>query len=105
MSATKPCSGWGWCRCERLKRLSYLATRAGTLGIDELRARLDHRFKLLIGGRRTALPRGATLVSSYELLPETRARGVTSAPVRCFTRALVVWRCCSPDPYRRSAIS
>src|ERR1700738_1669714 len=39
MSATKPCSGWGWCRCERLKRLSYLATRAATLGIEELPAR------------------------------------------------------------------
>src|ERR1700730_13319626 len=103
MSATKPCSGWAWCRCERLKRLSYLATRAATLGIEELGARLAQSFKLLIGGRGTALPRRAALGSSYELLPRTRAREVTSAPVRCLTRALVVWRCCSPDPYRRLA--
>jgi predicted ATPase/DNA-binding winged helix-turn-helix (wHTH) protein len=51
------------------------ASRAATLGIEELAARLDHRFELLTGGRRTALPRQrtlrATLDWSYELLPES----------------------------------
>jgi predicted ATPase/DNA-binding winged helix-turn-helix (wHTH) protein len=52
------------------------ASRAATLGIEELAARLDHRFELLTGGRRTALPRQrtlrATLDWSYELLPESQ---------------------------------
>ena len=43
-------------------------------GIEELAARLDNRFHLLTGGRRTALPRHqtlrATLDWSYERLPE-----------------------------------
>jgi predicted ATPase/DNA-binding winged helix-turn-helix (wHTH) protein len=52
------------------------ASRAATLGIEELAARLDDRFELLTGGRRTALPRQralrATLDWSYELLPESQ---------------------------------
>src|SRR5439155_8866524 len=44
------------------------------LGIEALAARLDDRFRLLTGGRRTALPRHqalrATLDWSYELLAE-----------------------------------
>jgi predicted ATPase/DNA-binding winged helix-turn-helix (wHTH) protein len=64
--------------CRRLDgiplAIEFAAARAATLGIDQVIARLDHRFELLIGGRRTALPRHqtlrATLDWSYELLPE-----------------------------------
>jgi predicted ATPase len=46
------------------------------LDIEEVAARLDDRFRLLTGGRRTALPRHqtlrATLDWSYELLPEAQ---------------------------------
>jgi predicted ATPase/DNA-binding winged helix-turn-helix (wHTH) protein len=64
--------------CRRLDgmplAIELAAARAATLGIEELAARLDDRFHLLTGGRRTALPRHqtlrATLDWSYELLPE-----------------------------------
>jgi predicted ATPase len=64
--------------CRRLDgiplAIELAAARAAAIGITELAARLDHRFDLLIGGRRTALPRHrtlrATLDWSYELLPE-----------------------------------
>lgn len=53
--------------------IEFAAARAATLGIQEVAARLDDRFALLIGGRRTALPRHQTLRAaldwSYELLP------------------------------------
>ena len=65
--------------CYRLDGIPFAielaASRAATLGIEELAARLDDRFDLLTGGRRTALPRQrtlrATLDWSYELLTET----------------------------------
>ncbi len=64
--------------CRRLDGLplaiELAATRVPTLDIGELAARLDDRFQLLTGGRRTALPRHqtlrATLDWSYELLGE-----------------------------------
>ena len=64
--------------CRRLDgiplALELAAARAAALGIEELAARLDDRFQLLTGGRRTALPRyqtlRATLDWSYELLSE-----------------------------------
>jgi predicted ATPase/DNA-binding winged helix-turn-helix (wHTH) protein len=50
------------------------AARAAALGVRGVAAHLDDRFHLLIGGRRTALPRHQTLRStldwSYDLLPE-----------------------------------
>ena len=55
--------------------IELAAARAAALGVEELAARLDHRFDVLIGGRRTALPRHqtlrATLDWSYELLAES----------------------------------
>jgi predicted ATPase/DNA-binding winged helix-turn-helix (wHTH) protein len=65
--------------CRRLDgiplAIELAASRTATLGVEELAARLDHRFDLLTGGRRTALPRQrtlrATLDWSYELLPES----------------------------------
>jgi predicted ATPase len=55
--------------------IELAAARASALGIEALAARLDDRFRLLTGGRRTALPRHqalrATLDWSYELLVES----------------------------------
>jgi predicted ATPase/DNA-binding winged helix-turn-helix (wHTH) protein len=64
--------------CRRLDgiplAIELAAARVATLGIEALTARLDDRFRLLTGGRRTALPRHqtlrATLDWSYELLTE-----------------------------------
>ena len=64
--------------CRRLDgiplAIELAAARVAALGIEALAARLDDRFQLLTGGRRTALPRHqtlrATLDWSYELLSE-----------------------------------
>ena len=64
--------------CRRLDgiplAIELAASRAAALGIEELATRLNDRFHLLTGGRRTALPRHqtlrATLDWSYELLAE-----------------------------------
>src|SRR6202030_883691 len=64
--------------CRRLDgiplAIELAAARAAALGIEGLVARLDDRFHLLTGGRRTALPRHQTLRAtmdwSYELLTE-----------------------------------
>jgi predicted ATPase len=64
--------------CRRLDgmplAIELAAARAAALGVEQLAARLDDRFNLLTGGRRTALPRQqtlrATLDWSYELLTE-----------------------------------
>jgi len=65
--------------CRRLDgiplAIELAAARAATLGIEALASRLDDRFQLLTGGRRTALPRHqtlrATLDWSYGLLSES----------------------------------
>jgi predicted ATPase len=64
--------------CRRLDgiplAIELAAAHAAALGVETLAAHLDHRFDLLTGGRRTALPRHqtlrATLDWSYDLLPE-----------------------------------
>jgi len=64
--------------CRRLDgiplAIEFAAARAATLGLQEVAARLDDRFALLTGGRRTAVPRHQTLRAtidwSYELLSE-----------------------------------
>jgi predicted ATPase len=76
--------------CRRLDgiplAIELAAARFAALGIEGLAARLDDRFQLLTGGRRTALPRHqtlrATLDWSYELLPE---------PERAILRRLAVF--------------
>jgi predicted ATPase len=76
--------------CRRLDgiplAIELAAARSAALGIEEVTARLDDRFLLLTGGRRTALPRHqtlrATLDWSYELLPE---------PERMILRRLAVF--------------
>jgi predicted ATPase/DNA-binding winged helix-turn-helix (wHTH) protein len=68
--------------CRRLDgiplAIEFAAARAATLGLPQVASRLDDRFGLLTGGRRTALPRHqtlrATLDWSYELLPEPERR-------------------------------
>src|SRR6266446_1169751 len=64
--------------CRRLDgiplAIELAAARTTALGIEGVAARLDNRFRLLAGGRRTAMPRHqtlrATLDWSYELLTE-----------------------------------
>jgi predicted ATPase/DNA-binding winged helix-turn-helix (wHTH) protein len=64
--------------CRRLDgiplAIELAAARVASLGIDELAARLDDRFRLLTTGRRSALPRHQTLRGtldwSHELLTE-----------------------------------
>ena len=76
--------------CRRLDgiplAIELAAARAAALGIETLAARLDDRFRLLTGGRRTALPRHqalrATLDWSHELLAE---------PERVILRRLAVF--------------
>ena len=68
--------------CRRLDgiplAIELAAARAAALGVEELASRLDDRFNLLTGGRRTALPRQRTLRAtfdwSYDLLPELEQR-------------------------------
>jgi predicted ATPase/DNA-binding winged helix-turn-helix (wHTH) protein len=76
--------------CRRLDgiplAIELAAARASALGIEALAARLDDRFRVLTGGRRTALPRHqalrATLDWSYELLAE---------PERVLLRSLAIF--------------
>jgi predicted ATPase len=76
--------------CRRLDgiplAIEFAAARAAILGPDLVLSRLDERFGLLAGGRRTALPRHqtlrATLDWSYELLPEQE---------RCLLRRLGIF--------------
>jgi predicted ATPase/DNA-binding winged helix-turn-helix (wHTH) protein len=64
--------------CRRLDgiplAIEFAAARTATLGVRQVAARLDDRFRLLTDGRRTALPRHQTLRAaldwSYELLSE-----------------------------------
>ncbi|MBV9889593.1 MAG: winged helix-turn-helix domain-containing protein, partial [Rhizobacter sp.] len=46
--------------------IELAATRCGALGIEEVAARLDDRFRLLSAGRRTALPRHQTLQAAFD---------------------------------------
>ena len=76
--------------CRRLdgfpSAIEMAAARVASLGVEELADRLDDRFQLLTGGRRTALPRHqtlrATLDWSHELLAE---------PERVLLRRLAVF--------------
>jgi predicted ATPase/class 3 adenylate cyclase len=58
--------------------IELAAARVSVLAPAQIRERLDDRFHLLTGGRRTALPRQQTLRAavdwSYELLPERERR-------------------------------
>jgi predicted ATPase len=58
--------------------IELAAARVSSMTVDEIAQRLDQRFRLLTGGRRTALERHQTLRGvvdwSYDLLDETDAR-------------------------------
>lgn len=64
--------------CRRLDGIPFAielaAARVRSLSVEEINSRLDHRFRLLTGGSRTALPRQQTLRAmidwSYDLLDE-----------------------------------
>jgi predicted ATPase len=64
--------------CSRLDgiplAIELAAARTKLLSVDQIAARLDDRFRLLVGGSRTALPRQQTLRAlidwSYDLLSE-----------------------------------
>jgi predicted ATPase/DNA-binding winged helix-turn-helix (wHTH) protein len=68
--------------CRRLDgiplAIEFAAARAATLGARQVASHLNDRFRLLTGGRRTALPRHqtlrATLDWSYDLLPQSEQR-------------------------------
>jgi non-specific serine/threonine protein kinase len=68
--------------CRRLDgiplAIEFAAARAAMLGVRQVAARLDNRFDLLTGGRRTSLPRHQTLRAaldwSYDLLPADERR-------------------------------
>jgi predicted ATPase len=76
--------------CRRLDgillAIELAAARAAVLGVEAVTTHLDNRFRILTGGRRTALPRHrtlrATLDWSYELLSE---------PERVILRRLAVF--------------
>jgi predicted ATPase/DNA-binding winged helix-turn-helix (wHTH) protein len=76
--------------CRRLDgiplAIEFAAARAAMLGPELVLSRLDERFGVLTGGRRTALPRHqtlrATLDWSYELLPDAE---------RCLLRRLGIF--------------
>jgi predicted ATPase/DNA-binding winged helix-turn-helix (wHTH) protein len=65
--------------CRRLDGIALAielaAGRVASFGVFGVAARLDDRFRLLAGGRRTAVPRHQTLLAtldwSYQLLPES----------------------------------
>jgi predicted ATPase/class 3 adenylate cyclase len=69
--------------CQRLDgiplALELAAARLNVLSTEQLASRLDHTFRLLVGGARTAVPRQQTLRAtidwSYQLLSE-QERGV-----------------------------
>jgi ATP/maltotriose-dependent transcriptional regulator MalT len=56
--------------CRRLDgiplALELAATRVGALSVEQIAARLDDRFRLLVGGHRTAPPRQQTLLATLE---------------------------------------
>jgi predicted ATPase/class 3 adenylate cyclase len=68
--------------CRRLDgmplAIELAAARLRVLSLQDLRDRLDHRFRLLTGGSRAALPRQQTLLAtvgwSYSLLEEDEQR-------------------------------
>ena len=69
--------------------IELAAARAEALGLAQLLDRLDHRFALLTGGNRTAVPRqrslAATVDWSHQLLSEPSSRcsgGWPSSPAR-----------------------
>jgi predicted ATPase/DNA-binding winged helix-turn-helix (wHTH) protein len=76
--------------CRRLDgiplAIELAAARAATLGVEGLAARLGDRFRLLTGGRRTALPRQQTLRATLDW-----SHDLLSEPERVVLRRLAVF--------------
>ncbi len=76
--------------CRRLDgiplAIEMAAARVASLGVEELAGRLDDRFHLLIGGKRTALPRHQTLRATLDWSQELLAE-----PERVLLRRLAVF--------------
>jgi predicted ATPase/class 3 adenylate cyclase len=92
--------------CRRLDgiplAIELAAARARLLSPDQIAARLDDRFRLLIGGSRTALPRQQTLRAmidwSYDLLPEEERRLLRASSVFAGGWTLEALEAVSGDP-------
>jgi predicted ATPase len=82
--------------CQRLDgiplAIELAAARTKILSVDQIAARLDDLFRLLVGGSRTALPRQQTLRAlidwSYDLLSEQEKRLLRADSV--FNKSLVI---------------
>lgn len=76
--------------CRRLDgiplAIELAAARAASLGIEELAAHLDDSFRLLSGGRRTALPRHQTLRATLDW-----SHQLLAAPERIALRRLAIF--------------
>jgi predicted ATPase/DNA-binding winged helix-turn-helix (wHTH) protein len=76
--------------CRRLDgiplAIELAAARAAVLGVDEVATHLDDRFRILTGGRRTALPRQQTLRATFDWSHE-----LLSEPERVILRRLAVF--------------
>lgn len=66
--------------------IELAAARVAALGVEELARRLDDRFRLLAGGRRTALPRHQTLRAALDW-----SYGLLSAPEQVVLRRLAIF--------------
>ena len=66
--------------------IELAAARASALGIEEIAARLEDRFGLLTGGRRTALPRHQTLRATLDW-----SHALLAEPERVILRRLAVF--------------
>jgi predicted ATPase/DNA-binding winged helix-turn-helix (wHTH) protein len=76
--------------CRRLDgiplAIELAASRTGALGIEQIAERLDDRFRLLAGGRRTALRRQQTMHATLEW-----SHALLTAPERVLLRRLAVF--------------
>ena len=76
--------------CRRLDgiplAIEFAAARAATLGLSQVARLLDDRFRLLTGGRRTALPRHQTLRATLDW-----SHGLLAEPERVLFRRLAIF--------------
>lgn len=82
--------------------IELAAARTRLLSVEQIDSRLDDRFRLLVGGSRTALPRQQTLRAlidwSYDMLPEEEQGLLRSASVFVGGWALEALEAVSEDP-------
>lgn len=99
--------------CHRLDgiplAIELAAARLRTLSVEEINNKLDHRFRLLVSGNRTALPRQQTLRSlidwSYDLLSDDEK--VMLQRLSVFSGGFTLEsaeRVCAGDPVEESGV-